>query len=318
MTRIIGFVALMIAFTWSSDFERGSEFYQKGQFRQSIASFRKAVEADDRPVFAWFNMGHALVQLKKYHLAVVAYNRAVELQPTWAPPYRLLGDLFYTMEVYPEALAYYRHAEELGESGKYLSLARAEAAFQIGAMTEALKHFEAALKFDPEDVQIYYAITEIYELEKNYTAARETLEEALKLAPASGADLYFYLASLYQSEGKDAESLKALESGLALDYKRHNMRRLLAQKYLTLKKPWMAIFILEEGIDRGGPANLALDLADIFIEQSRYDEALEVYKKAHRLNDYRAKRGIKNIAVFYTNAGKKDRAQTILSWLETH
>lgn len=96
------------------------------------------------------------------------------------------------------------------------------------------------------------------------------------------------------------------------------MRRLLAQRYLTLKKPWMAIFILEEGLERGGPANLALDLADIFIEQSRYDEALEVYKKAYKLKDYRAKRGIKNIAAFFTNAGKKARAQSILSWLETH
>lgn len=317
MRYLLTFVLTLLSVTqvYANSFEKGSQAYQAGKYRESIAAFRQAVNEDDRPVFAWFNMGHSLVQLKKYHLAIVAYNRAIELQPTWSPPYRLLGDLFYTLEVYPEALAYYRHAEELGESGKYLSLAQAEAAFKIGAYTESLKKFEEALKFDPEDVQIYYAITEVYELEKDYASARATLEDALRLAPASGADLYFYLASLYQSEGKLKESISSLESGLALDYKRYNMRRLLASKYLEAKKPWMAVFILEEGLERGGPASLAIDLADIFIRQQRYEEALDVYKIAHKKKDYRARRGIKNIASFYHNSGNEVRSEQILDWL---
>lgn len=299
-----------------SYFNQGSQLYQKGEYKKSIGSFRKAVAQDDRAVFSWYNMGHALVQLKKYHLAVVAYNRAVELEPSWAPPYRLLGDLFYTMGVYPEALAYYRHAEELGESGKYLSLARAEAAYRIGAHVEALKFFEEGLKYDPEDVQIYYAISEIYELEKDYEMARSTLQEALKLAPASGADLYFYLASLYEAEGLKLKALKSLESGLALDPNRHNMRRFLASKYLQLEKPWMAIFILEEGIERDGPASFAIDLADIFTTQKRYVDALKAYKYAHQKGDYRGLRGMKNMAVYFAQAGQTEMSQKVLSQIE--
>ena len=299
-----------------SNFEIGSKLYQEGKYKQAIVEYRQAIKNDDRSVFSRFNLGHCFVQLKNYPLAIVNYKRAIELQPSWSPPYAMLGDLYFVTGNYPEALTFYAHASELGEEGRHISLARAESALKIGAHTEALKHFEAALKFDPEDVQIYFAITEIYENSKQYLEARETLETALKLAPASGAELYFYLASLYQKQSMLKMAISTIESGLALSPKRHDMRRYLSQMYVEIQKPWMSVFILEEGLDRNGPSSLAMDLAEIYMNQKRFEEALSAYKRAWKLKDWRARRGIRNVAASFQNIGNQEKSKIIIAWLE--
>jgi len=71
----------------------GVEFRKQGNYKQALASFEKALELTPNNARVYSNIGTAYYFQKKYEMAIINLNRAIELKPTGQLPGE--GDYFY-------------------------------------------------------------------------------------------------------------------------------------------------------------------------------------------------------------------------------
>ena len=68
-------------------FRSGLAFASNGEHQAAVSAYRKAIKiSDDTPFtgLAYNNLGWSLKQLGKYHQAIAALEKAVEIRPDWS------------------------------------------------------------------------------------------------------------------------------------------------------------------------------------------------------------------------------------------
>jgi len=68
-------------------FRSGLAFASKGEHQAAVNAYRKAIEISDDSSYtglAYNNLGWSLKQLGKYHQAIAALEKAVEIRPDWS------------------------------------------------------------------------------------------------------------------------------------------------------------------------------------------------------------------------------------------
>jgi tetratricopeptide (TPR) repeat protein len=67
--------------TW---YTAGNESAKKGHNEDALIAYEKALEIDPRHTSAWNNKGIILSRMKKYEEAISCYDMAIEIDPTYA------------------------------------------------------------------------------------------------------------------------------------------------------------------------------------------------------------------------------------------
>lgn len=294
-------------------FLAANQAYANRDFSEAARLYRASIKNGEQVVFSWFNLGNTLVQLNRNDLAMVAYRRTVELAPHFGRAWVQIGDLLFLSGSLAEAVAPYRRALELEVLDEvHVRHALAEIAIALGEWTEAQFHLERTLTLEPDRVDLWFALTATHEGLKDWRAAESTLLQALERAPSAGAEVWFQMAILREKQGDRLGLRRALEEGLLLDPYQTPFRRWLAQLWVEEGSPWMAIFVLEEGLFRGENDDLREDLANLFFEQKRYDEALLHYQALAQKGHSIGRIGIENISNTYWNLGDTARARSVM------
>ena len=183
-------------------------------------------------------------------------------------------------------------------------------------MTEALRHFDAALKLDPDLPDVYLASAEAYARIRDYTSAQKVLEQALLRMSKPSAEGYFYLGQLYELDGNNRKAVRAYEEGLLLQPKRADYYVRIAGIHERANDDFLALLILDQGLQAGiQRPDFHLRRGGIFFSQQRYERALEEFKKAYALGSPQGRTGIENVAAAYYNAGKKKEAEAVTASL---
>ncbi len=151
-----------------------------------------------------------------YEEAISLLKKSLEMSPSFGPAYLMLGN----------AYKFYKN-------GKYAD--------------DSLANYQQAEKYDPNNPTIKYQMGNLfYAVMKNYPAAINYLEAAIKLRP-DYAEAHWQLGLVHHAKGDSNEAIKHLKSALDLN-----------DRYL-----------------RG-----YLDLADIYVQQNSYDEAIKLWSTA--------------------------------------
>ncbi len=275
-------------------FKQANELYDQGDYKRAVKMYRAAIQDGQYEPFAWFNLGNSLVQLDKKNIAIVAYRRTVELMPDFSRAWVLLGDLYYLGGDYGLSISAYKRALDLGEESDHIHYALGECFLKSHGLALAQKHFEAATRLNPDRIDAWYGLAEVYERLGDYEYAVKTLKRAVDNTASAGADVHYTL------------------SHYLIDPQNTSARRYLAQMYLVDDSPWMAIFTLEEGLRFGKGRDLLLvDLGQIYFSQKRYGEALENYMNAWKLGNSQGRIGAENVGNAYYNAGDEAKSQEV-------
>jgi len=309
---ILVLAACTAASAGQSFFAQGNQFYDQGNFLEAIKYYRAAIKEGELEPFAWFNLGNSLVQLGKNNLAVVAYRRSTELNPTFVRPWTLLGDLYYTNGNMGLAIAAYTRARGLGDNSEHLHYALAECYRQLHELTMAEREYEFVLKSNQDRLDCWFALAEIQENLQDYPQAVRVLKQAIQLTPSAGADVYFYLAYLQLQQDSVKPAIAAMEDGLLLNPGNLTARRHLASLYQVQGSPWMSLFTLEQGLSKKGNVDdrdLEVDLGQIYFEQKRYSEALDHFIRAWKLGSAQGRIGGENVGNAWFNMGDTVQAK---------
>jgi len=131
----------------------GSLYIDMKEYDKAIKWLEKA--ATDiyykTPHYAYFNLGRAYEEQKKFDLAITNYKRAVEIAPRFSRAYFRLGAI----------------------------------AEMQGKLKEARLHYEKALLYNTQNPEVYYNLGRVYFATKQYKKAASAFKRVRILAPAT-------------------------------------------------------------------------------------------------------------------------------------
>jgi len=99
---------------------RGCTLCETEQFAAAIVAFDRAIALNPRYCQSWNNKGNALCGLKRYAEALSAYEQAISLHPHYHQAWFNRGLLFVEMGAYSNAIASYNSAINLYPDPRYL------------------------------------------------------------------------------------------------------------------------------------------------------------------------------------------------------
>ena len=129
-----------------------SLYGRNGRPERALASAERAIALAPDNGDAWLFKGGALSEMKRYREAIEAMHKSLSLKPhrmDWA--WAWLADIFYTLHLFPQAIAAYREAVKLVPDDDTLK-GRLGIALKDGLhLEEALRVFEKLRESHPED-----------------------------------------------------------------------------------------------------------------------------------------------------------------------
>lgn len=226
----------------------GDAYLAQNQGGESVSSYERAASADQKWAAPLYKVAKVYQRSKNNDIVMEYLNRAVTVDPQFAPAWKELGETFYLQKNANKAVEAYE---------KYLQI------------TE-----------NPGDAKFQLAF--FYFLAKDYEKANVIFKEVLNDKNASPTALKFYAFSLIE-QNKDEEAQKILEQYFqtakpedikTTDYAQYG--KLL----LKLKQDSLANEVLAKGIALD-TAKQDLDLrelqAETFYKRKKYAEAAESY-----------------------------------------
>jgi tetratricopeptide (TPR) repeat protein len=186
------------------------------EVRDAIQAARNQAEAQPKNGQACGRLGMVLQAHSLYQPAVLAYERAIRLEPKefeWryylalalqqvSQPEKALDTLSAALRIRPD------YAPAIQRRGDLL--------FQLGKFDESAAAAESLLKSDPSSPIALYSLARVKYAREDMSAAEDLYRRAIQGYPTFGA-AYFGLGEVSRSLGNDAESAKNFD--LAKRYK---------------------------------------------------------------------------------------------------
>ena len=195
-------------------------FYQlDGQYDKALIEFYEALLYDSASFAIYNRIGENHMALARYESALRYLNKSLDIDAHQAETYRLIADCYHRLKNDEKAienlkkmltldplddnsrtlliLLYRKNNDQLGLAEQYEEMIRlfgfdeewVREASQIylknGQFDDALKLFEAYLRYDPSSVQIWYSVGAAYDATDKSDKAIEAYYQAILLSPES-------------------------------------------------------------------------------------------------------------------------------------
>jgi choline-sulfatase len=155
-------------------------FHQQGQDVQALQWVQKAIEANPKNLRAWYQKGWISVKADPDG-AMVAFEKALEIQPGFAMAHRDLGMILLQKGRYKEAATHLEQATELGLAHAKLYNFLGIAYSRTGRYQDAIKVYTKALDKEPDFAEAHLNLSYVYEKLNRPQSARLQYQTACKL-----------------------------------------------------------------------------------------------------------------------------------------
>jgi tetratricopeptide (TPR) repeat protein len=130
--------------------ERGESFYQQHAYREALAAFDEAVQANPLSPMAWLKRGLVLEMLQQFPAALTCYDRVLQLEPNNHSVWSKRGVVLENLLRYEEALASYRRVVELQPRDYWAWHDHGKVLEQLGQFDAALVAYRKAIAIKPD------------------------------------------------------------------------------------------------------------------------------------------------------------------------
>ena len=130
--------------------EEGNTLFYKQQYEDALVAYERAIRLNPKYAEAYTNKGLALDNLKRYEEAIANFEQAIRLDPNDALVYNGKGWTLNELERYQEALVAFEQAIRLNANNAFAYSRKGYALTQLKRYQEALVAFEQAIRLDPK------------------------------------------------------------------------------------------------------------------------------------------------------------------------
>jgi protein O-GlcNAc transferase len=257
---------------------------------------------------AWIRylIGLYLVRRKEYNRAARQFERALECDPTFIGARRYLAWMLSELEQFDEAVVQYKRVlTEFPEYGSgYYGLAYALQS--LARQDEAIAAFRAASERDPHNALIYVNMASCYLALGQKQDALVACRRAARLKPGD-ATVVGSLGTVLAKLGHWEEAVDLHRQALAMQPRCDHAYNLgIGLTELKRLDEAEQAFRTALRLDPGA-ADAALNLASMFQEQSRLEEAIAVLNELPVTSEYHVS-ALSILTDVYLSAGRVDDA----------
>ncbi len=202
----------------------GAQALKAKRFDLAGKAFRGAIAVNPENKRAHLNLAVVLAKEGDLDAAEASAREALRLDPEYGFAYFNLGTFSESRGRLPEAMDFYRKALEKDPGNLKANFRLANTLMRAGDYERAAHHYRAAVEIAPALARARYLESLAWIALRRYAAAREVLEEAVRIHPKSSelsGSLARLLATSRPPAAADAERALALAGGLDHDNPEH-------------------------------------------------------------------------------------------------
>jgi TolB-like protein/Flp pilus assembly protein TadD/DNA-binding winged helix-turn-helix (wHTH) protein len=209
---------------WGAHAALGSYLFQRGKIDEAAIALRKVTVLVPSSANAWSNLGGALQMKGDLSDALQAYDRSLQLEPS-KDAYSNLATSYFYLGRFPEAVASYERAAELGEHDHVIQGNLGDALWQIdGRRDDAIARYrraillaEAELEAKPADAALLAQLGYYY----GRTGDRDQSQRYLSEALAAGQEILYvqyFVGVAAADRGEREAALRAVNELVRLGF----------------------------------------------------------------------------------------------------
>jgi tetratricopeptide (TPR) repeat protein len=184
------------------NFQRGVALMNEERWDEALNAFKKILSVLENAE-VYYNMGYIYTAQGNYDEALLCLRKAAQINSAFARAYRMMGQVYIKIGMPKEAEINLQKAADLymdkdmDENAESILLQVAELNPNTlnvynslgiiyrkqGRYDLALEQYQRAIKVDAEDEHIYYNLSRVYLVMKDFAKASHALKKALEFAP---------------------------------------------------------------------------------------------------------------------------------------
>lgn len=222
----------------------GEAYSLDGAPKKAIESFKSVLVYDPDSLSVRVRLAHEYVKAGLISEALEEAQRIVEKDPNQVEARLLLGGLYSAMKMYPKAM----------------------------------NEYQRVIKIKPERTEAYVYLAAIYAEQKKTALAIQTFKKLLEVPDFPNPHLvHYYMGRVYLENKQTPEGMAALSKSNQLKPQFLEPILLQAQHHLENSQSARAEKVLRDFHLKNGPREKTAEmLAQIYLEQEKYDEAFEM------------------------------------------
>ena len=136
-------------------FRRGYACYDLGLYDLAIVNYDKAIQLEPNDTNAYINRGIAKANLGQHFAAISDYNKAIQLKPGDAIAYSSRGTVKAELGQYSAAISDYNKAIQLKPTFADAYINRGITKAELGQYSAAISDFDKAIQLKPDEAMAY-------------------------------------------------------------------------------------------------------------------------------------------------------------------
>ena len=254
----------------------GNLYWEEGKKEEALERWQRATQLSPRDKASWQNLAQALYELQRYAEAADAFLRAYELSKR--RELRFYAAVAYLKGKRPrEAIPHLEVLARGREVPEEWLLALLQAYLDVGGLEGAEKVLRRLLSRNPEKVDYWKWLAQIYLKQRRYIEAVASLEIASRLR--GGKEEKRELAQLYLGLNVPLKAARYYEEIYGSDPDPSACDR-IATFYLAAHKIEEALAFIDLAIKKEPTAERFLRKGEILYKERRYEEAYQALKEA--------------------------------------
>ena len=264
----------------------GKTLLALGQFEQAISNLKIALQLDRHDPEIAKDLGNCYRNAGMQHEAVIAYQQALVIDPSYAPAIHNLAGISQQNGKYDEALCLYIQAYTHDPTLYQAAIGASQCAIALGSWDTAINYSDQALAIYPNHPGVKLTQGISYHKKGELIHALAAYQSEIETNP-SASDAYVNTALIHLDQGRLQDCVTILTQLLEIQPANEAASLLLAQVYQKLRKWDLAIKYYEEiaysdDIDAIVPFNLGVCL----LELKRTQDAYHAFMQATRIDSH--------------------------------
>ncbi len=214
-------------------YEVASIYNDARKYNDALFYANNAYNLDKENVWYALLLADTYNKLGKYAKADEIYTELIRKNPYSIEYYFQHTEALYYQNKYAEAIKSLDKIEELMGINRELTFKKQRLYLKLGKVDEAANELEKLIKSEPENLDNYSALVELYQVNNQPEKAIEVIHRMQVIDP-DNPTISLALAEYYRSSGKKAESFNELKKAFASPKLESELKIRILTSYLPL------------------------------------------------------------------------------------
>lgn len=192
---------------------QGNTLYNLNRYDEALVAYNRAINLQPDYAEAWKDKGKALSELKKYQEAQEAYDKAIQLKPEYLEAWTGRGYALDELQQHQEAIASFEKALKIQPEYPDAWKGKGDALLNSQRYEEAISAYEKAVQFQPNFDEAWYNRGQAHQNLKQYEQAFDAYKKAVELK-YDNSQGWYNLGNIQLQLNKNQEAVEAYEKAV--------------------------------------------------------------------------------------------------------